>query len=108
MSVDPITATYPGLTPYQFASNRTIDGIDMDGLEFYKINFPGSLILNNAMMRSGAEGGAANAQNGGSFVAGYFQGAFSEHWKRISGPLATIWAGGAFRVGGPLLSNIIR
>ena len=34
LSVDPITAKYPELTPYQFASNRTIDGIDEDGLEY--------------------------------------------------------------------------
>ena len=27
LSVDPITAQYPELTPYQFASNRPIDGI---------------------------------------------------------------------------------
>ncbi|TAE46382.1 MAG: hypothetical protein EAY69_08885, partial [Cytophagales bacterium] len=33
-SVDPITAQYPELTPYQFASNRPIDGIDLDGLEW--------------------------------------------------------------------------
>ena len=36
LSVDPITAKYPELTTYQFASNRPIDGIDMDGLEFFK------------------------------------------------------------------------
>lgn len=35
LSVDPITATYPELTPYQFASNCPIIGIDRDGLEFY-------------------------------------------------------------------------
>ena len=34
LSVDPITRQYPQLTPYQFASNRPIDGIDLDGLEF--------------------------------------------------------------------------
>jgi len=34
LSVDPITDEYPELTPYQFASNRPIDGIDRDGLEF--------------------------------------------------------------------------
>lgn len=34
LSDDPITAKYPFLTPYQFASNRLIDGIDMDGLEY--------------------------------------------------------------------------
>jgi RHS repeat-associated protein len=35
LSVDPITADYPFLTPYQFASNRPIDGIDLDGLEYF-------------------------------------------------------------------------
>jgi hypothetical protein len=34
LSVDPITEDYPWLTSYQFASNRPIDGIDRDGLEF--------------------------------------------------------------------------
>ncbi|QNR87021.1 hypothetical protein H9N25_11865 [Pedobacter riviphilus] len=32
-SVDPITAEYPELTPYQFASNNPIENIDLDGLE---------------------------------------------------------------------------
>lgn len=36
LSVDPITKSYPELAPYQFASNRPIDGIDLDGLEFFK------------------------------------------------------------------------
>jgi RHS repeat-associated protein len=34
LSVDPISRRYPMLTPYQFASNRPIDGIDLDGLEW--------------------------------------------------------------------------
>lgn len=34
LSVDPIAKNYPMLTPYQFASNRPIDGIDKDGLEW--------------------------------------------------------------------------
>jgi len=33
LSVDPITKEYPELTPYQFASNRPIDAIDLDGEE---------------------------------------------------------------------------
>jgi len=33
-SVDPLSPKYPELTPYQFASNRPIDGIDQDGLEY--------------------------------------------------------------------------
>jgi hypothetical protein len=31
--VDPLTARYPMLTPYQFASNTPIQAIDLDGLE---------------------------------------------------------------------------
>ena len=38
LSVDPITSKYPELTPYQFASNRPIDGIDLDGLEYLNYN----------------------------------------------------------------------
>ncbi len=34
LSVDPLTGEYPWWTPYQFAGNRPIDGIDLDGLEF--------------------------------------------------------------------------
>jgi RHS repeat-associated protein len=39
LSVDPLTMSYPGLTPYQFASNSPIANIDIDGLEslYYKI-----------------------------------------------------------------------
>jgi RHS repeat-associated protein len=35
LSVDPISKKYPELTPYQFASNTPIMGIDLDGLELY-------------------------------------------------------------------------
>jgi RHS repeat-associated protein len=34
LSVDPLTQSYPELTPYQFASNSPISGIDLDGLEY--------------------------------------------------------------------------
>ncbi len=34
LSVDPIANSYPMLTPYQYASNRPIDGIDLDGKEW--------------------------------------------------------------------------
>jgi RHS repeat-associated protein len=34
LSEDPITKEYPELTPYQFASNSPISGIDLDGLEY--------------------------------------------------------------------------
>jgi RHS repeat-associated protein len=35
LSVDPLTKSYPELTPYQFASNTPIQAIDLDGLEAY-------------------------------------------------------------------------
>ena len=35
LSVDPLIKKYPMLTPYQFASNSPISGVDLDGLEFY-------------------------------------------------------------------------
>ncbi|HNG07135.1 MAG TPA: RHS repeat-associated core domain-containing protein, partial [Saprospiraceae bacterium] len=38
LSVDPITAQYPMLTPYQFASNTPIQAIDLDGLEAWQVN----------------------------------------------------------------------
>lgn len=34
LSIDPIFRKYPELSPYQFASNRPIEGVDQDGLEF--------------------------------------------------------------------------
>ena len=41
LSVDPLTKDYPSLTSYQFASNRPIDGVDLDGLEYlyYALDF---------------------------------------------------------------------
>jgi RHS repeat-associated protein len=33
-TVDPISDEYPELTPYQFASNSPISGVDLDGLEW--------------------------------------------------------------------------
>ena len=38
ISIDPLTKQYAELTPYQFASNRPIEGIDLDGKEFYSVH----------------------------------------------------------------------
>ena len=41
LSVDPLTRSYPMLTPYQFASNSPILSVDLDGaesVEYYKIS----------------------------------------------------------------------
>lgn len=37
LSVDPLSPSYPELTPYQFASNTPIQAIDLDGLEAHCI-----------------------------------------------------------------------
>jgi len=37
LSVDPLTRSYPMLTPYQFASNTPVWAIDLDGLEAWPI-----------------------------------------------------------------------
>ena len=36
LSVDPLMKGFPMLTPYQYASNRPIDGIDLDGMEYLR------------------------------------------------------------------------
>jgi hypothetical protein len=41
LSVDPLTKSYPWYTPYQFAGNKPIAFIDLDGLEEYKAPKPG-------------------------------------------------------------------
>jgi len=38
LSVDPLTASYPWYTPYQFAGNMPIWAIDLDGLEEHETN----------------------------------------------------------------------
>jgi len=43
LSIDPLKNKYPELTPYQFASNRVIDGIDLDGLEYIKYYSEGKM-----------------------------------------------------------------
>jgi RHS repeat-associated protein len=37
LSVDPLTKDYPWYTPYQFAGNKPINSIDIDGLEEYNV-----------------------------------------------------------------------
>jgi RHS repeat-associated protein len=38
LSVDPLTQKYPWYTPYQFAGNRPVDAIDLDGMEPKTVN----------------------------------------------------------------------
>jgi len=38
LSIDPLFRKYPGNSPYAFAENRVIEGIDLEGLEFYSVH----------------------------------------------------------------------
>jgi RHS repeat-associated protein len=64
LSVDPLTSSYPWYTPYQFAGDKPIWAIDLDGLEEYKST--SARVLNKLKpaqgvvtltLNSGAEGG---------------------------------------------------
>ena len=79
LSVDPITADYAELTPYQFASNTPIQAIDQDGLEAAGVGF--GISPNNM-----------NAQNSeliGKTMIGVGKGFFKSLWSSIKS-LATM------------------
>ncbi|MBS1914508.1 MAG: hypothetical protein JST22_21160, partial [Bacteroidetes bacterium] len=38
LSEDPLAGSYPGWSPYAYAMDRCIQGVDLDGLEFYPTN----------------------------------------------------------------------
>jgi hypothetical protein len=44
--VDPIAKEYPELTVYQFASNRPIEGVDLDGLEYIDADWAKNVVKN--------------------------------------------------------------
>jgi RHS repeat-associated protein len=85
-SIDPLTKKYPELAPYQFASNRPIEGIDLDGAELFKKD-------NNNYMRSydpvfsapdawtGANNAAGNVLN---FLSNLTYGPFCEFSKSVN------------------------
>jgi RHS repeat-associated protein len=58
LSVDPLTKGYPMLTPYQFASNSPIMGVDLDGKEFewYLLEQAEKLILGTTRLKQVKEG----------------------------------------------------
>jgi RHS repeat-associated protein len=71
LSVDPLIDEYPELTPYQFASNRPIDGIDLDGEEYTPAELNdilskakaalGTMISENTIVLRGASNAIVNA-----------------------------------------------
>jgi RHS repeat-associated protein len=44
LSMDPLTDSYPWLTPYQFANNKPIIAIDLDGLEEFTVVAQGAAV----------------------------------------------------------------
>ncbi|MDR6570882.1 gas vesicle protein [Chitinophaga ginsengisegetis] len=81
--MDPLTKSYPELTPYQFASNRPIDAVDLDGAEAsYKDPITGQMTMPSDAIRhpippgaympsnEAARGGAANTTRGAIVVGG--------------------------------------
>ena len=65
LSVDPITKQYPGLTPYQFASNTPIQAIDLDGLE--SVTVTGSVRVTYLFFSVAFSGTVAVDKEGASF-----------------------------------------
>jgi RHS repeat-associated protein len=75
LSVDPLYQDYPELSVYQFASNRPIDGIDLDGAEFRKADLMdilnkakaalGKLIAENSIVADGMADAILNANSWG-------------------------------------------
>lgn len=68
LSVDPLTKSYPELTPYQFASNIPMAGVDRDGLEFEWFQKQWDKWKNSTVVWSSggnAAGGIGYGANGG-------------------------------------------
>ena len=75
LSIDPLTFDFPELTPYQFASNRPIDGIDLDGAEYTKAQLVailadakaklGNLASESSIVLRGSLDAILNANSGG-------------------------------------------
>ena len=48
LSVDPLSASYPWNSPYAFAENRVIDGIELEGLEWQPTDDKGNNVATDA------------------------------------------------------------
>jgi RHS repeat-associated protein len=87
LSVDPLTQEYPELTPYQFASNIPIAGIDLDGGEFkIKIWGVGSNISMNMFASSQVEA-KMHAEKGRDPRLGFVTGPLKHFAAGITGGL---------------------
>jgi len=105
LSVDPISKQYPWLTPYQFASNRPIDGVDLDGLEFFKKDNTNYIldykpVLNSPNVSTGFKNAATNV---GNLLSNITVGPLAEAVKGIN----NYFAGGYKENTGSVVSDFI-
>lgn len=68
LSEDPLTKGYPELTPYQYASNRPIEGIDWDGLEFRRPSFGTSGWARSPIVRGTKDGVVSSLKKTWNFI----------------------------------------
>ncbi len=80
LSVDPLTRSYPMLTPYQYASNNPIENIDLDGQEGtrHKIQIGGYTLLEVINLKV-----YVNVTNIASYANGIFAGTAYENKMAI-------------------------
>ena len=98
LSVDPLTSSYPWYTPYQFAGNKPIKYIDIDGLE--EGNNYGDYRMSDALQQE-AElhyekfGQPAEEAVGGKFEDGSIYVEFTKKYYQFLGELAAFEVAGA-------------
>ena len=69
LSVDPLARQFPFYTPYQFAGNKPIECIDLDGLEDLNYRFIGYNKKGQALISVAISEGSTSNSNGGRFKA---------------------------------------
>ena len=76
LSVDPLTKNYPWYTPYQFAGNKPIWAIDMDGLEEWETNDGSGTTAHGpyTMAYAASQGLSIKAQDSKPFKIPFVQG----------------------------------
>jgi RHS repeat-associated protein len=85
LSTDPISKSYPELTPYQFASNRPIEGVDLDGKEFSQEKLKAILAQTKAKLGKAASESLTVAQGFGDAFANANTIGISDHLPRWLG-----------------------
>jgi len=82
LSIDPLARQFPFLTPYQYAGNKPISSIDLDGLEDLDYRVMKKLENGNALVKVWVEeGSTANSHNGSTKVHNYNTGESKDQFK---------------------------